>query len=127
MAGTEAQLSDGSSDGERQVPAAAVVRVPNRPAAVSQADPAVDGRAEAPWSRVVTSASRYRPGTTGRSLSHVQPASSWRAAAAAVSSGRVLKAIAAVGAALWITFTTVSNIGRLLGGSLRPPPITTQS
>jgi hypothetical protein len=60
-------------------------------------------------------------------LAHFQSALSWRAAASAVSSGFVLKAIAAVGAALWMTFTTVSNSVRLLGGSLRPPPITTQS
>jgi len=50
-----------------------------------------------------------------------------RPAASAVSSGRVLKAIAAFGAALWMMFTTDSNSARLLGGSLRPPPITTQS
>jgi hypothetical protein len=56
-----------------------------------------------------------------------QPALSCRAAASAVSSGRVLKAIAAFGAALWMMFTTISNNARLLGGSLRPPPITTQS
>lgn len=56
-----------------------------------------------------------------------QPALSCRAAASAVSSGRVLKAIAAFGAALWMMFTTFSNNARLWGGSLRPPPITTQS
>jgi hypothetical protein len=39
--------------------------------------------------------------------------------------GWVLKAIAAFGAALWMMFTTVSNSARLLGGSRRPPPITT--
>ena len=53
--------------------------------------------------------------------------SSCLAAASAVSSGRVLNAIVAFGAALWMMFTTVSNNARLLGGSLRPPPITTQS
>jgi hypothetical protein len=56
-----------------------------------------------------------------------QAALSCRAAASAVSSGRVLKAIVAFGAALWMMFTTVSNSARLLGGSRRPPPITTQS
>jgi hypothetical protein len=50
-----------------------------------------------------------------------------RAAASAVSSGRVLKAIVAFGAALWMMFTTVSNSTRPLGGSRMPPPITTQS
>ncbi len=53
--------------------------------------------------------------------------SSCRAAASAVSSGRVLHAIAASGAALWAALTTISNSGRLFGGSLRPPPTTTQS
>jgi hypothetical protein len=56
-----------------------------------------------------------------------QPALSWRAAASAVSAGWVLNVIAAPGAALWTAFTTISNSGRLVGGSLRPPPITTQS
>jgi hypothetical protein len=56
-----------------------------------------------------------------------QAASSCRAAASAVSSGRVLKAIVAFGAALWMMFTTVSNSTRPLGGSRIPPPITTQS
>ena len=56
-----------------------------------------------------------------------QPALSWRAAASAVSSGRVLNAITASGAALWMMLTTVSNSARLFGGILRPPPITTQS
>jgi hypothetical protein len=56
-----------------------------------------------------------------------QAALSCRAAASAVSSGWVLKAIVAFGAALWMMFTTVSNSARLLGGSRRPPPITTQS
>ena len=39
----------------------------------------------------------------------LSPILTWRAAASAVSSGRVLKAIAAFGAALWMMFTTVSN------------------
>jgi hypothetical protein len=56
-----------------------------------------------------------------------EPASSWRAAASAVSSGRVLNAIVAPGAALWTALTTISNRARLFGGILRPPPITTQS
>jgi hypothetical protein len=63
----------------------------------------------------------------GPRIERRQPALSCRAAASAVSSGRVLKAIAAFGAALWTMFTTVSNNARLFGGSLRPPPITTQS
>jgi hypothetical protein len=60
-------------------------------------------------------------------LTRYQRAFSWRAAASAVSSGCVLNAIAASGAALWTAFTTISNSGRLFGGSLRPPAITTQS
>ena len=56
-----------------------------------------------------------------------QPPLSWRAAASAVSSGCVLNAMAALGAALWMAFTTISNSGKFFGGSLRPPPITTQS
>ena len=47
-------------------------------------------------------------------------------AASAVSSGRVLNAIVAAGAALWTALTTISNRARLFGGILRPPPITTQ-
>ena len=50
-----------------------------------------------------------------------------RAAASAVSSGRVLNAIAALGAALWIALITFSNSSRVFGGSLRPAPMTTQS
>jgi hypothetical protein len=74
--------------------------------------------------------SRVRIGRSsmGRDLPQArQPALTWRAAASAVSSGRVLKAIAAFGAALWMMFTTVSNSAKLFGGILRPPPITTQS
>jgi len=56
-----------------------------------------------------------------------QSAFNQRAAALAVSSGPVLNAMAALGAALWTAFTTVSNKSRLFGGSRRPPPITTQS
>jgi hypothetical protein len=50
-----------------------------------------------------------------------------RAAASAVSSGRVLNAMEALGAALRTALMTISNRGRLFGGSLMPPPITTQS
>ena len=60
-------------------------------------------------------------------VARYQPPLSWRAAASAVSSGCVLNAMAALGAALWTAFTTISNSGKLFGGSLRPPPITTQS
>jgi predicted ABC-type transport system involved in lysophospholipase L1 biosynthesis ATPase subunit len=56
-----------------------------------------------------------------------QSAFNQRAAASAVSSGFVLNAIAALGAALWTALITLSNSSRLFGGSLRPPPITTQS
>jgi len=56
-----------------------------------------------------------------------QSAPTQRAAASAVSCGRVLKAIAAFGAPLWIAFTTRSKNGNPLGGMRRPPPITTQS
>ena len=52
---------------------------------------------------------------------------SQRAAASAVSSGRVLNAIEAVGSDLCTAFTTCSNRSKLLGGIRRPPPITTQS
>jgi len=50
-----------------------------------------------------------------------------RAAASALSSGRVLKAIAAAGAALRIVWMMVSNNARCRGGSRTPAPITTQS
>jgi hypothetical protein len=56
-----------------------------------------------------------------------QSAFNQRAAASAVSSGRVLNAIDALGAALWTALMTVSNSCRFFGGSRRPPPITTQS
>jgi hypothetical protein len=49
------------------------------------------------------------------------------AAASALSSGRVLKAIAAPGAALRIALMTTSNNARLRGGRRTPPPMTTQS
>jgi hypothetical protein len=55
-----------------------------------------------------------------------QPAFSQRAAASAVSSGHVLKAIAACGAALCTALITASNSDRL-GGRRMPAPITTQS
>jgi hypothetical protein len=44
----------------------------------------------------------------------------WRAAASAMSSGRVLKAIAALGAGLWTMFTTVSNSTKLFGVRVLP-------
>jgi hypothetical protein len=50
-----------------------------------------------------------------------------RAAASALSSGRVLKAIAAPGAALWTALMTASNNARRRGGRRTPAPITTQS
>lgn len=50
-----------------------------------------------------------------------------RAAAAPLSSGRVLKAMAACGAARWMALTTVSNRTSRPGGRRRPAPITTQS
>src|SRR3979411_845942 len=71
--------------------------------------------------------SRYFDEASAFDIAHHQLALSWRAAASAVSSGRVLNAIVALGAALWTALTTISNRGRLFGGILRPPPITTQS
>jgi hypothetical protein len=62
-----------------------------------------------------------------RSRRDNQSAFNQRAAASAVSSGRVLNAMAALGAALWAALTILSNKSRLFGGSRRPPPITTQS
>jgi hypothetical protein len=50
-----------------------------------------------------------------------------RAAAAPLSSGRVLNAMAACGAALWMALTTASNTPKRLGGKRTPAPITTQS
>ncbi len=50
-----------------------------------------------------------------------------RAAAAPLSSGRVLKAMAACGAARWMALTTASNRTSRLGGRRRPAPITMQS
>jgi hypothetical protein len=44
-----------------------------------------------------------------------QAASNRRAAASALSSGRVLKAMAAAGAALWTAFTTASKSVKALG------------
>ena len=55
------------------------------------------------------------------------PAATHRAAASALSSGRVLKAIAAPGAALRIALMTTSNSARCRDGRRTPPPITTQS
>ena len=50
-----------------------------------------------------------------------------RAAAAPLSSGRLLKAMAACGAARWMALTTASNTPKRLGGKRTPAPITTQS
>ena len=50
-----------------------------------------------------------------------------RAAAAPLSSGRVLKAMAAFGAARRMALTTASNRTSRFGGRRTPPPITTQS
>jgi hypothetical protein len=55
------------------------------------------------------------------------PAATHRAAESALSSGLVLKAIAAPGAALRIALMTTSNNARLRGGRRTPPPMTTQS
>ena len=66
-------------------------------------------------------------GVDGSSALLVQSAFSQRAAASALSSGRVLNAIAAAGAALCTALITASNIDRLWGGRRMPAPITTQS
>src|SRR5215472_11029165 len=50
-----------------------------------------------------------------------------RAAAAPLSSGRVLKAMAARGAARWMALTTASKTPSPRGGRRTPAPITTQS
>ena len=50
-----------------------------------------------------------------------------RAAAAPLSSGRVLKARAACGAPRWMALTTASNRTKRLGGRRTTAPITTQS
>jgi hypothetical protein len=55
------------------------------------------------------------------------PAANHRAAASALSSGRVLKAIAAPGSALRIELMTTSNKARQRGGKRTPAPMTTQS
>src|SRR5438045_1114417 len=55
------------------------------------------------------------------------PGANHRAAASALSSGRVLKAIAAPGAALRTALTTASNNARPRDGRRTPAPITTQS
>ncbi len=57
----------------------------------------------------------------------VYGAATHRPAASALSSGRVLKAIAAPGAALRIVLMTTSNNARCRGGRRTPPPITTHS
>ena len=68
-----------------------------------------------------------RGGVDGSYALLVQSACSQRAAASALSSGRVLNAIAASGAALCTALITASNIDRLWGGRRMPAPITTQS
>jgi hypothetical protein len=69
---------------------------------------------------------RRRTGFVGSYRARL-PAATHRAAASALSSGRVLKAIAAPGAALRIALMTTSNNARLRGGRRTPPPMTTQS
>ena len=78
-----------------------------------------------PWSR--TRRQRRLGGVDGSYALLVQSAFSQRAAASALSSGRVLNAIAASGAALCTALITASNIDRLCGGRRMPAPITTQS
>jgi hypothetical protein len=56
-----------------------------------------------------------------------QPGGTHRAAASALSSGRVLKAMGAAGADLRTVLTTASNSTRCRGGRRTPAPITTQS
>lgn len=56
-----------------------------------------------------------------------QSACNQRAAASTVSSGRVLNAMDALGAALRTALIAVSISHRLFGGSRMPAPITTQS
>jgi hypothetical protein len=51
----------------------------------------------------------------------------YRAAASALSSDRVLRAIAAPGPALRIELMTTSKSARWRGGRRTPPPMTTQS
>ena len=55
------------------------------------------------------------------------PSANPRAAASALSSGRVLKAIAVPGATVRIALMTTSNSARLRGGRRTPAPMTTQS
>jgi hypothetical protein len=71
--------------------------------------------------------SQERALVPGNTAPHNQSTFNQRAAASAVSSGRVLNAMTTLGAALWTALTTLSNNSRLFGGSRRPPPITTQS
>src|SRR5262249_36016440 len=68
------------------------------------------------------------PGKRGNRESRVLVACQiQRAAAAPLPSGRVLKAMAACGAARWMALTTASKRISRLGGWRRPAPITTQS
>ena len=87
-----------------------------------QGRPLADGPAPPQKWAYVDSRSQAR-----RGLLAVQSALSQRAAASALSSGRVLNAIAASGAALCTALITASNIDRLWGGRRMPAPITTQS
>src|SRR4029077_3287014 len=67
------------------------------------------------------------PDTAWRAYTALLLVANHPAAAAALSSGRVLKAIAAPGAALRIALMTASNNARPRGGRRTPPPMTTQS
>ena len=87
-------------------------------------------RPRAAVAMAVESAQDARGGSGGVDGSYallVQSAFSQRAAASALSSGRVLNAIAASGAALCTALITASNIDRLWGGRRMPAPTTTQS
>src|SRR5262250_946262 len=69
----------------------------------------------------------WKVGRLGTDYTVRLPAGTHRAAASALSSGRVLKAIAAFGAALRIALMTTSNSARLRAGRRTPAPTTTQS
>src|SRR4030095_4483737 len=82
-----------------------------------------DGRLERSRVRLIDSGNRnFKSGKAT-----TQMAATHRAAASALSSGRVLKAIAAHGAALRIALMTTSNNARLRGGRRTPPPMTPPS
>ena len=78
-------------------------------------------------SRGIASGSSIREIARTSNYTALLPAATHRAAASALSSGRVLKAIAAPGAALRIALMTTSNNARFRGGKRTPPPMTTQS